>query len=140
MALLKDGYSLLISLSGAGTTFEEISGKLPGINGGDKIDQTTMRNTDWKTYAAQALKDLTDSTLTVAYDPALLTNILTSINDNQLITFTLPDESTYEFWGFLTSFDPAEMSMGERPTASMTISPSNMDDSDEETAPVHTPV
>ena len=136
MSLLKDGYQLLINLTGAGATFEEISGKIPGVTIGNKIDQTTMRNTDWKTYAAQVLKDLTDSTLTVAYDAALLTSITGTIGTNQLITYTLPDGSTYSFWGFLVSFEPGELSMGNRPTAQMVISPSNMNGSDVETGPV----
>jgi len=138
MALLQDGFKLLITFPGSGVTFHEVSGKPGGFDGGDKIDLSTMRNTLLKTYASQTLVDTTDATLRVAYDSALIGSIQSQINVNQEIVFTLPDESTVTFWGFLKIFEPGDFTMGERPEADIVFSPTNLNDADPpvETAPV----
>jgi len=60
------------------------------------------------------------------------------LSENQLITITWPDTSTLAFWGWLDKFVPANVVEGEQPTATVTIEPSNQNDSQVETAPVYT--
>jgi hypothetical protein len=81
--------------------------------------------------------------MTVAYDPAFLTDVLAMVNINQLITITFPDNSTWKFWGWLDTFTPNANVEGEQPTAQCTVIPSNQKNSAGsggllEVAPVYT--
>ena len=110
----------------------------PGLAGGGANDTTTMLNSVYRTRAPKSLKTLTDASFTASYDPAVYDTILAQINNNQLITLTFPDTSTYAFWGWLDEFTPNAQVDAEQPTAEITIIPSNVNDSDVETAPVYT--
>lgn len=145
---LKDGYSTKITLS-LDTTIEfwEKTVKPPGMDGGDKIDQTTMLNDDWRTFASRSLITLTDSTIKAAYDPNLYNAILGLVNvqkigsSAQIITVTFPDGSTLAYYGFLQSFEPDEMVEGTQPTATIVLAPTNYDPvNNVEAAPVLTSV
>ena len=125
---LDDGYQTLVTFaSDPDIEFWEKTVQPPGIDGGDAIDTTTMHIDEWRTMAARALKTLTESSLTVAYDPILYTSILALINVETTITITFPDGSTLAFYGFLRSFEPSEMSEGEQPEATVNITPTNFD-------------
>jgi hypothetical protein len=138
---LKDGYSTKIAFKrDPDVSLWEVSVKPPGIDGGDAIETTTMHNADWRTMAARQLQTLTDATTTAAYDPNIYTNVLQLININDEITVHFPDGSTLAFWGFLRSFEPGDNAEGTMPTATVTITPTNMDNSGAEQAPVLTSV
>ena len=138
MNYLTDGFATLISLAVAPSVhFREIDVTPPEVQAG-AIDQTTMRNTAWKTTAPKTLKTLGDVSLTVAYDPVVLNDIETAIGQNNLITLTHPDGSTWAFWGWLDSFKPSSNKEGARPEASVTLKSSNTNASGVEVAPVYT--
>lgn len=139
MAFLKNGFSTTISFSDSSTALLKNVEVTPfGIDGGNEIDLTTMSNTAYMTYAAAALKKLTEAAAVCAYDPAVLSPILSLINDNQLITIHLPGGShTWAFWGYLKVFKPNANKINERPTAEITLVCTNMNNSDVETAPVY---
>lgn len=139
MARMDDGFSTTITLAN-GTTLFEKSVTPPGLDGGGAIDTTTMRNTLYRTNSPKSLITLSESSVTVAYDPAAYSTLITALNTNQLITITFPDTSTIAFWGFLNSFTPGENTEGEQPTAELTIIPSNHDNASPpaEVAPVIT--
>lgn len=140
MSFLKDGYQTLYSFSTASTVFfRERSVTPPGIDGGDEVDTTTMRNLKWRTRQPRKLISLTESSVTVSYDPEIYDDILAMVNENQLVTITFPDGSTLAFWGFLKNFTPGENSEGEFPSATITIVPTNQDDNATEVDPVFTP-
>jgi hypothetical protein len=145
MARIDDGYRTLITFSETPITLAwEKSVTPPGIDGGGSIDITTMRNGDgttgWRTFAPKALKTLTESTATCAYDPEMYDECLDALQVNQLITITFPDGATEAFWGWLDKFMPGELVEGEQPTAEITIVPSNWsEDTGLEVAPVNTP-
>jgi hypothetical protein len=140
MTFLKDGYQTLYTFSvNPSVYFKERSVTPPGLDGGDEVDTTTMRNTRWRTRQPRALITLTESNTTVSYDPAIYDDILDLINVNQLITITFPDGSTLAFWGWLRTFTPGENAEGEFPSATVNITPSNQDDSGNEVDPVFTP-
>ena len=137
---LEDGFATTISFAEDPTVlFKEIDVKPPGIDGGDAIPKSTMRNTLYKTKAARTLVEITDANVTVGWNPDTYPEIMGLVNTNTLITFTFPDGSTYAAWGFLRSFEPGTMSEGERPTADIVICFTNENDSGTETAPVETP-
>ena len=139
MARINDGFSTTVEFtdgtSGLTVLWEkEISP--PGMSGGGANDTTTMRNTTWRTMAPKNLKTLTESTITVAYDPDMVTEMNSLINVNQQIIITFPGAETLTFWGFVDSVVFAPISEGEQPTADITIVPTNMGDGGSEVAPV----
>lgn len=136
MALMTDGFPTTIDIAGA--TLCEISVTPPGIEGGGENEFTCMTNVEWRTKFPKKLKSLTEASFSAYYDPATYDTILSQILINQLITITFPDSSTLAFWGWIESFIPGEISEGEPPEAEVTIIPSNLNDSLEETPPVYT--
>lgn len=125
---LPDGYQSLITLTNdTDIEFFEKTVQPPGADGGDSVDQTTMHNVTVVTKAAQTLIDFTDSPSTVAYDPIVLNSILAQININQLVTYLMPDGSTWDFFGYLQKFEPSPLVRGEQPEATVTIVVTNVD-------------
>lgn len=142
MAIQEDGFSTTISFSAGGSGIEvfmeEKTVAPPGISGGGANDVTTMRNTAWRTNAPKQLKTLTNSTITVAWDPAIYDEILAILIVNQLLTITFPDGATVDFWGWLDEFTPGDQEEGEQPTADIVIIPSNRNEAGEEVGPDYT--
>ena len=147
MSLQTDGYQTLITftsslLTSAGEITllmheEEVTP--PGVEGGDAIKVTSMRNSAWHTFVPQSLKTLTDGGALVSYDPELYEEMIAMINDNQAITITFPGTETLVFWGFVKSFIPGSQVIGSKPTANIVIVPTNRNggNSDVEIAPVY---
>lgn len=125
---LDDGFSTKIAFAAdPDISFWERTVQPPGIDGGDPIETVTMHSVAWRSKRARALKTLTESTLTVAYDPALYTQIVALVNVEGSITVHFPDTSELDFFGFLQKFEPAELQEGEFPEATITICPTNWD-------------
>lgn len=142
MAFLKDGMNTYISLNGTGsgsipTTLKEISVTPPKLDGTGKIDQSTMRNSRLRTALPKVLLSLDECKITVSYDPSSLNAILSCIQVNQSITIQFPDTHTWTFWGWVDTFALGELKDGDRPTAEITIIPSNLNGSGVETLPVY---
>ena len=140
-AILEDGFKTIITLTSPSTILlEEISVTAPGLSNGGGIDQTTMRNTAWRTMAPKQLLTLTPVSVTVKYNPEVEDQLLAAdgIGANQSIILTWPDLSTLTFWGFIDEFTPGDLVEGSLPTATMTIIPTNRNGSNAETAPVFT--
>src|SRR5689334_19933032 len=85
--LLDDGFSTRITFA-TNTTVSlwEKSVKPPGLDGGDPIEQTTMRNLTLRTFAPRGLQTLTPMTTTAAYDPNVYNQLLALININTTVT------------------------------------------------------
>lgn len=139
MSILQDGHQTLITFANyPSVAVCEKEVQPPGVEGGGANDITCMQNTTWRTRAPKKLKTLSDSSLSVSYDPAVYDDIVAMTNENQLVTITFPDGSTLAFWGWVDAFTPNALVEGEQPTADMTIMPSNVDDAGDEVAPVFT--
>jgi hypothetical protein len=137
---LRDGHGTKVAFTSTLTKLEEVEVTPPGMEGGEPVDQTTMRNVKWRTSASRRLRTLTPMTLTAAYDPSALSELVDLINaPDELITVEYPDGSTYAFWGYIQNFSPEGLSEGNRPQASVTIVPTNLNGSGVETDPVFTP-
>lgn len=138
---LEDGFPSKITFSAdPDISLFEITTKPPGIDYGDKINTTTMHNNARRTYALRKLYDVTDSSLTCAYDPAVYTQILAMRGVKQTITQTFADGSTICDYGAIKSFEPGDMKEGEMPTATVVINYLGTDSSGAEQAPVVTSV
>lgn len=124
---LDDGYSTKIAFAAdPDVSFWEKTVQPPGVDGGDAIETTTMHNTAWRTMAARALKTLTPSSLTAAYDPKVYDQIIALINVEGLITVHFPDGSTLDFYGFLRNFVPQSHEEGSQPECEIEIVPTNV--------------
>jgi hypothetical protein len=140
---LDDGFPTKIAFErDPDVSFWEKSVQPPGFDGGDPIDTTTMHNTSYRTMSSRRLKTMTEATLTVAYDPAVYTQINNNlINQEGSVTVRFPDGSTLDFFGYLQTFEPSEVTEGEQPEAEITIAVTNQDPvTGAETAPVITSV
>jgi len=136
--MLENGYQSFVAFAeDPDVSFWEKTVQPLGLDGGEKIDITTMHNTTIKTYAAQALPGCTDATVTAAFDPQVLTQALALINVNGEVSNIFPDTSTWTSFGFLKSFVPDAMSNGAQPEASCTVVYTNVNASGAETAPVY---
>lgn len=136
---LTDGFPTLIGMSNApNVAFWEVSVKPPGFDGGELNPQTNMRNTAWRTFMAKKLKTLTAMTFKAHYDPKVIGDINNQLNINQLYTVTHSNGAVWSFWAVLNKFDLDEVTEGNTPTASCTITPTNMDNSGAEVAPSYT--
>lgn len=140
--MLKDGYSTKIACAASLTvSFWEKTVQPPGMDGGDKIDNTTMHNTLYRTFRARSLITLTDISVTAAYDPNVYTQIITLMNVETSWTVRFRDGSTLDFYGYLQKFEPQECKEGEQPEAKVTIVCTNYDNlNNVEAAPVLTSV
>lgn len=124
---LKDGFKVLMAFEAdPDISFWEKTIKPPGVDGGDAIDQTTQHNEELRTMAARALKTLTEASLTVAYDPRVYNQILALCNVEGLITCKFADNSTLDFYGYLRTFEPGDMSEGNQPEATINITCTNV--------------
>lgn len=116
----------------------------PGIDGGDMIPQTTMRNNVWRTFAPRGLKTVMPITIKAAYDPGILENlggtaaIQQLININQAMTIHWPDGSAVSFYAALHKGEFEALEEGKQPLVTLTITPTNMDASGNEAGPVIT--
>lgn len=139
---LEDGFSTKITFAlDPDISFWEKTVQPPSLDGGDPIDTTTMHNVDWRTKAPRQLITSGDGSSTVAYDPAVYSQILAIVNRPTTITYTLPDGSSYAIYGFLQKFEPSALAEGEMPEATVTIVHTNWDATNRvEAAPVLTSV
>lgn len=125
---LEDGFPTTIAFAAdPDIAFWEKTVTPPGVDGGDAIEQTTMHNDLWRTFAARSLVTLTEMSLTAAWDPALYDSILNLVNVEGSITVHFSNGDTLDFFGYLRVFEPQEMSEGEQPEAQITIQPTNRD-------------
>lgn len=134
---LDEGFSTIYTLPNVPTiALWELEVTPPGVDGGDPIPTDSMRSTKYRTKRAKMLVDFTPSTLRVAYDEKVYTDIINQVNINQLMVITFPTGRPLTFWGYLKSFMPDGLSEGARPTAMVTIIPTNQNAAGAEIAPV----
>jgi hypothetical protein len=130
MAILRDGFRALIGfqlLPGAGgLNYQEVTLKLPNIDGRGPVDQTSMRNSVYTTQLPHYLITLGELTGTMMYSPAFWAAASGVMNRNQLVTLVLPDNSTFQFWGWINMLEPTEFKEGERPLLNFNVQVSNI--------------
>ena len=123
---LNDGFRSKIAFAAdPDVSFWEKSVKPPGIDGGDKIDTTTMHNLVSRTFAPHSLHETTDITVSAAYDTRLYDNILALVNINGWISVHFPDGSVLNIVGYLKSVEFNELAEGQQPECTITICVTN---------------
>lgn len=151
-AAMPDGFpTLFVQMAGGGqgVLFEEVRVKPPGLDGRAKIDTSGMRNSTMVTSWPRALRDVTDVTFVVAYDPLYWNTVQLFINGGAgaagrtINSFTIRYPRTaagnlreHSFYGTINKFEPGEFVEGERPTATITITIHNVNPLGVEVAPV----
>jgi hypothetical protein len=95
----------------------------PGIDGGEPVDTTTMRNVELRTKNPRKLKEITTATFRVAFDEGALLAIMSMINQNQQISVIFPTGRPWTFWGYLKSFKVAANTEGKQPEADCELVP-----------------
>lgn len=135
--LVKDGHGTIVSLAD-GVVLHEKAVTPPGMDIGEKVDTTGMRNQVVRTAVPGQLIETTPGQMTCAYDPAFLVTAQSQLGVNQEITVTFPDGEVYTFWGWLRSFKPNEVKGNEQPTAECIFESGNEDDTGAETVPTIT--
>lgn len=126
MVMLRDGFKTLITITGVSGTFEEIEVSPPEMDGGGSIDQTTMRNTRWRTMIGKSLITMGEFSVKVAYSAHMYDQMAAHIGKNKHIVVTFPSGNTLSFYSILDKFTPDTLTEGERPEATLTFIPSNL--------------
>lgn len=135
---LEDGFSTRIAIAADSNIALWVkSVKAPGVDAGDPIDETTMHNTAWRTFALRQLLTLTPMSFTAAYDPAVYDQLIAIAGVNGWITVHESDGSTLDFVGGLRSAEPSEHQEGGQPLMQVVFVPTNCLNG-VETAPVYT--
>lgn len=125
---LKDGYQSTITFAANSTiSFWEKEITPPGLDGGEKVPQTTLLNNTFRTFASRGLYELSDVTVKAAYDPIIYSNVASIINVEGSISVKWKDGSTLDFFGYLQKFMPDALADGTQPEASITIVCTNWD-------------
>ena len=123
--IVTDGHATTIDLGS--TTLQEVSISPNSISSGGEIDVTSMDNDDWRTKAPKKLHESGEVSFSAIYDPAQIGTYLSDVGRNKLIKITFANGDTLEFYGWVDSFSPSEISEGEVPTVDVTIIVSNQD-------------
>lgn len=125
---MKDGFRFLIAFAAdPDILLWEKSASPPGFDGGDLIDTTTQHNGTWRIMRTRSLITMTEMSGRCAYHPLVYPQIQALINVETTVTFHWPTGNYTAFYGALRVFEPDEMSEGEHPEASYTVSPINFD-------------
>jgi hypothetical protein len=135
MGILKDGIGSRISINIGNAFYAEIEITPPEVDGRGGIDMTSLRNRGWITMAPKSLKALNAMTARVQYDPIMYGVVIGILQRNRQMSVTFPDGGVLTFWGWIDKFTPEGMSEGNKPTATLTIQPSNLDQQCNEVGP-----
>ena len=138
---LKDGFRSVVTfeLNPTIAIFErEVTP--PGIDGREPIDTMTMHTNRWMTKHPRQLLEMTNGSISFAYDPKVYDDILDLINQVTVVTHTFSNGDRLSYWGFLKAFKPESHGEGKMPMASGELIPTNEDpNTNTEEDPVFTP-
>lgn len=119
---LREGKTCKISFSlDPDISFYEIDVQPSPIDNGTPIQQSTQWNSFWHTKAPNSLSESGEGKSKVAYDPAVITQIIAIIGREGSITIHMPDTSTEDYFGYLSKFERDPMAIGTRPEATVTF-------------------
>lgn len=134
---IDDGFASAIALSlDVNIALWETEVQLPGLDAGDPIDTTNMRNIKYRTKDARKLITLMETQHTCRYNAGSYIQLLAVLNQPQSITIWLPDGtavnngSNISFFGYISKADFKAFKEGEPPEVEITIVPTNTDPAD----------
>lgn len=136
---IDDGFPTRVSFSAfSNVNIWDKSVKPPGLDSGGPNDTTNMRNTTVRTMAPKKLFTVTPGSSKFLYAVALLNDVIAAKGINQQITWTYPDGSSIQIWGWIDKVEFDDIKEGESATGTITYQPSNQDNTGAEVAPVIT--
>src|SRR6185369_5718484 len=128
--IIPEGFKGLITFARLpAASFWEKAVTPASIDGGEKIDITTMHNNRTRVFAPRTLYTPGEATVKCGFDAKFKDQARrTLINAEDTITETFPDGSTYCYYGYLQKAELGEMSVdGGFPEATLTIVQTNYD-------------
>lgn len=115
-AKLKDGYQSLVAFAAnASVKLWEKQVTPPSVETGDMVDQTTMHNVTWETFAMQHLIKMGNGSMVCAYDPKVYDELMALVGVETTITIHFSNGATLDAYGGLISFTPSAMVKGSQP-------------------------
>jgi hypothetical protein len=123
--ILENGYRTTLSIDGVTALFEVVSITPPALQSDDPVEQTNMQTNNWRSFSGGALLSLGDISLTVHYAVGAFDQIKNILRQNKYCTIRFPDGSVLGTYCIIQSFSPEELTINEKPTASLTLKPSN---------------
>jgi hypothetical protein len=142
--LLPDGFAALITFD----DFPDVELFVkeptpPGYEGGGGNPQSTFHNVKFRTQRPKKLITVTGGSVRVAYDPAIVTRLLTTngglLLKNQFCHVQYADLSKHNWWGWVEAFRPDSLKEGVQPEATVQLEVSNLDNNGAEVGPTYTP-
>ena len=135
MALQKTGHNISVNLGASAPTLYCKSMALPGIEGGDPIDVTSLQTTKFTAKVPGDLGNIPDLTLSAMFDPSDYTKVMAVVNSARTITFTLAattntalngvgnrtEAKTISAYGWVCDFIPQDAKTGEVPEAQLKL-------------------
>ena len=137
--ILPNGHRTLIAISGVTPTFEEVSVQPPAIKADDAVEQTNMRNANYRTFLGGALITAEEWSVKVHYAVGAYAQLLPLLRKNRYVTITFFDGSTLGLYCIIQSFTPDDSTTNDKPVATLVLKPANLTTSDPpaETGPVY---
>lgn len=124
--VLPNGFKVLIAIDGITPLFELVSITPPSLMADDAVEQTNMLNNNYRTFLGGALMQYGDISLTVHYAVGAFDQMRSFIRRNRVVTITMPDGTRIIGYCIVQGFEPSELVINERPTATLTLKPSNL--------------
>jgi hypothetical protein len=139
--MLENGYqSLFVFSLDPDFAMFEVSVQSGDVDGGDKIDITTMLRTQKRAYAPRALSMDGDVTVEAGIASGTRDQANALVNRRGSVTEWLPNGAAYSYHGFLQKATFTKRAEGEFPNGTFTIVITNTDpETGEETETVYTP-
>lgn len=103
---------------------------IPGVDGGDPIDISTMHQVAWRVMTARVLKTLTPFTVVAGFDPKIygVSDMRENlVNQNGSVTSHFPDGSKLDYFAFLRGWDSPSNSESNMPVITLNVVPTNYD-------------
>lgn len=136
---MPDGFSsTIVFASKASLGIWEKQVKPPGMDGGEPIDTSTMRNSKFHTMHPRSLQKVDSTTVSCAYDPDAYADLQTLVNFPDTVTVHWPTHDSVCAYGFLQKAEFGELKEGEFPEVTLTIAWTNTDATGAEAGPVYT--
>ena len=122
--ILDNGFRTLISISGVTALFEEVSVTPMGVEADEAVELSNMRSANYRTFAGGALLMGGDVQVKVHYATGAYSQIIPLLRQNRYVEQIFPDGTRIGVYCIVQSFVPEELTMNERPTATLTLKPS----------------
>lgn len=122
--ILDNGFRTLIAIDGVTALFEEVSVTPLGLEADEAVETSNMRSANYRTFAGGALLTGGDIQIKVHYATGAYSQIIPLLRQNRFVTQIFPDGSRLSCYCIIQSFVPEELTINERPTATLTLKPS----------------